>query len=155
MKSLIEAKSKSLLCPRCRLPLRGHESLCPACGKRVFFPEWLLAVFLIAIALLVGVGVFAAGYIKAAADRSGVRPMDAYTATKQFVLRHPAVKAPAEFAPFQDTVLEPWGPRRWRITGRAATRDKSGSAIQVMYTCIVGRESENWVLEDITVELLK
>lgn len=110
---------------------------------------------MIGLAVMVGVGIFAAGHLKAVAERSAVRQPDAYTAAKAFVLKHPAVKSHTLFSPLKDTLLEPWGPRRWRVTGRAETRDSSGSVTHVVYTCVVGRDSDKWVLEDISVQLQK
>jgi hypothetical protein len=135
--------------------LFGHESRCPACQKRVFFPEWFVGAVLIGITFLVVVGILAAGQLKTAADRSITRPQDAYAAAKEFVLQQPGVKAPAFFAPISDVVLEQWGPRKYRVSGRAEARDEAGRAVNLLYTCILERDRQDWALQDISVQLSK
>ncbi len=59
-------------CPRCKVPLHGHEQFCPACGaKQIVRPEYRdiqvpkappvnIVPFLVAFAIIVVIGVFAA-----------------------------------------------------------------------------------------------
>lgn len=121
----------------------------------MFVPEGLLAAVLIGLALVAGIGILAAGQAKTKADRTIVQTSDAYEAAKRFVLGRPGVKEPVVFAPLQDSVLESWGPHRWRVAGRAEAQDESDVTVQVLYTCVVEREGNRWMLEDISVQLLK
>jgi hypothetical protein len=151
----LENSRLKLVCPRCALPLRGDETKCPACGKRVSLPESMLVVVLIVVAALAGGGILAAGRIRNGVERAATRPEDAYAAAQGFVLRQPSVRQPAVFAPVDETVIEKWGPAKYRVTGRAQVRDETGRPVKMVYSCVVERDVSAWALEDMSVQVSK
>jgi hypothetical protein len=134
------------------MPLRGYESRCPACGKRVSIPEWLLVLVLVVIAGLLGGGILAAGHVRYGTGRGIGRSEPVYTAARGFVMKQPGMQN-ATFAPAGETEIEQWGPVTYRVAGRAWTRDARGKAAQLLYTCLIERERSTWMLREISLQV--
>jgi hypothetical protein len=41
------------------------------------------------------------------------------------------------------------------VSGRAEARDEAGRAVNLLYTCILERDRQDWALQDISVQLSK
>ena len=139
MAQALEDSTGKLSCPGCSLSLTGYESRCPACGKPLSLPAWLRVVLLTSVAAVACGGILAAGHIKNGKGRPSARPEDAYAAAREFVLKQPGIKVPLQFAPLGDTVVDPLGPGKYRVSGRAEARDASGQSVRLMYSCLVER----------------
>ena len=150
-----ETGAISIPCQRCRAPLLGHESKCPACRKRLLPPDWILPLAGFLVTALVGLGILASRDLKQMADAGTGTAEEVYAAAQTFVEQHDSVHGAATFDRLSQTEVERWRGRRWRVAGNATTRDTSGTPVRLLYSCVMVQDRGGWSLQEIRIETIR
>ena len=108
------------------------------------------AVVLVA---LLGLALWGSGKIKSRLARSEVRPADAYKAAMAFVGKNPSMRGAVTFSKLDETLVERWDVRRWRVAGFADMQPQPGVKTHVLYNCVLEYNgSDHWAIEDMQFE---
>jgi hypothetical protein len=119
--------------------------------------------FPIRLAVAAGVGVFVvllfgfiwySARIKNKVDREEVTAQDVLKATQELVAKSPSVHDPINFSNAEQTRVERWTNRRWRVSGFVDTRP-SGVKVRTLYFAVIQRNGPSWNLEDLQLQSME
>ena len=145
----------SIPCPGCSIPLRGDESRCPVCRKRLLPPDWILPLAGFLVAVLAGVAILTSRELKTIVDAGRGTPEEACAVAQTFVERQPAVYGSPTFEPLPAVEVQRWRGNRWRVAGQAASRDASGAPVRLLYSCVLSQDRSHWALEEIRIDTIR
>ena len=145
----------SISCPCCGLPLRGDESRCPVCRKRLLLPDWILLLAGFLAAALSGIGILASRELKTIVDARAGTPEEAYAVAQKYVERQPALQGSTTFEQLPAVEVQRWRGHRWRVAGQAASRDASGAPVRLLYSCVLSQDRRQWALEEIRIDTIR
>ena len=84
---------------------------------------------------------------------SHTTPKDAYSAAVTYLEKTPEFRGVSDFSREKDSVIERWGPARYRIAGFADLDRQAGSRIRDYYSCVLHYTGQNgWEVEDLHFE---
>lgn len=82
-------------------------------------------------------------------------PADAYRAALTYVGSAPNMHG-ASFTPQQESVVERWGPTRWRVSGYADAQPSPGAKVHAYYSCVLHYAGQaRWEVEDLHFERIQ
>ena len=144
-----------IFCPACEIALPDKTVRCPMCQRRMHMPERLAvgAVALVAV-LLCGL-LWGSGRIKNKVDRWEVSNEDALQAAQSLVATNPAVHNPVGFSGLDQTTVEHWDGRRWRVSGYVDTRPKPGVKVRTLYFAVLVNSGKTWNMEDLQLQSME
>jgi hypothetical protein len=83
-------------------------------------------------------------------------PADAYSAAVTYLRKTPEFKGAISFSKQKDSVIERWGPMRYRVAGYVDLQPKPGSRIHNYYSCVLHYTGQNgWEVEDLHFERVR
>jgi hypothetical protein len=126
------------------------------CQRNLALPVRLLAGggVLLLLVLLLGF-LWASGRLKNRVDRWQVSSQDVLKATQELVARNPSVHNPISFSGIDQTTVEHWDGRRWRVSGYVDTRPKAGVKVRTLYFAVVQHNGKVWDLEDLQLQSME
>ena len=117
----------------------------------------------ISVATLILILIFAVGWVAVTAHRiesiafwRDTDAASAYRAARKYLESAEAARGACNFSPQAETVVERWGPGRWRVAGSVDTQPAPGSRVHTLYSCVLhynGRD--RWEVEDLQFERLE
>ena len=113
-----------IFCRHCEIALTNDTLQCPMCGRdlRVGLRRVLIGGGILMFCLILGAVLWGSGRIKNRVQRWEISNEDVLTAAKKLVSANPAVRNPVGFSGEDQTTVEHWDGRRWRVSGYIDTR---------------------------------
>ena len=143
-------------CRSCEIALPDGTKRCPMCQRNLVLPVPLIAgagaVFL--LLLLVGF-IWSTSRLKNQVDRRQVSSQEVLTATQALVAKNPSVRNPINFSTIDQTTVEHWDGRRWRVSGYVDTRPQPGVKVRTLYFAVVQHNGTAWDLEDLQLQSME
>ena len=147
-------------CPDCSVRLTSGTVRCPVC-KRILSKTTVARR--VGVALLVAATLILVGVIALSSHRIETRllwgtttPADAYKAAQLYLRDVPDLRGASNFSNLRDSVVERWGPTRWRVSGSVDTEAAPGTPVHTFYACVMHYDGQSkWVVEDLTFQRLK
>jgi hypothetical protein len=125
------------------------------CQRNLRFPvKLLIAGALVAFALF-GMFLLSSGKLKNRVDRYQYSSEDVVKATQSLVAQNPTVRNPVGFSTIEQTTVEHWDLRRWRVSGFIDTRPQPGVRIRTLYFAVVLNNGKGWNLEDLQLQSME
>jgi hypothetical protein len=106
------------------------------------------------LALLGGL-LWGSGRIKNRLERSQVSSEDVLKATQSLVASSPAVHNPVGFSGIDQSTVEHWDGRRWRVSGYVDTRPQPGVKVRTLYFAVLLKNGTTWNLEDLQLQSME
>lgn len=143
-------------CPSCQIGLADTLERCPLCQRlvgRTLRKRQLLLFFGFSLVLLVLAGLVASSKLQKMVLRAHATPADAYTAAVAYLKKTPEFHEADGFSKQKETVIERWGPTRYRIAGYVVLHRNPGTQTHNYYSCVLSYTGRNgWQVEDFHVE---
>ena len=93
--------------------------------------------------------------IKNRVDRRDVSSQDVLTATEELVTKSGNVSNPISFSSLDQTTVEHWSNRRWRVSGYVDTRPQPGVKVRTLYFAVIQQNEQAWKLEDLQLQSME
>ncbi len=146
-----------IFCRNCEIALTNDTLQCPMCGRnvRVGLRRTLIGGGVLAFCLILGLGLWGSGRIKARVQRWEVSNEEVLKAAQKLVSTNPAVHNPVGFSGVDQTTVEHWDGRRWRVSGYIDTRPEPGVKMRTLYFAVLLNNGANWNLEDLQLQRME
>jgi hypothetical protein len=86
------------------------------------------------------------------ATRWEVRNADVLKVAKSLIASNPALRNAVAFSSADQTTVEHWDGRRWRVSGYVDTRPTSGTKVRTLYFVVLQNNGKTWDLEDLQLQ---
>jgi hypothetical protein len=93
--------------------------------------------------------------IKNSVDRRPVSSRDVLNATQELVSRSGNVNDLISFSSLDQTTVEHWSNRRWRVSGYVDRRPQPGVKVRTLYFAVVQQAGQSWKLEDLQLQSME
>jgi hypothetical protein len=144
-----------IFCRVCEIALPDHTVRCPMCQRHLRWPVRLVAVVVVLVCVLLGGLLWGSGRIKNKVDRWEFSSEDVMKVAQTLVATNPAVRNPVSFSGIDQTTVEHWDGRRWRVSGYVDTRPRPGVKVRTLYFAVLLSNGKNWVLEDLQLQSME
>jgi hypothetical protein len=126
------------------------------CHRNLRFPTRLVvaASVLMAFAVL-GLVLWGSGRIKNRVDRYQFTSQEVLDATQSLVAQSPTVHNPVGFSTIDQTTVEHWDGRRWRVSGYIDSKPEPGVRMRTLYFAVVLNNGKDWGLEDLQLQSME
>ena len=125
------------------------------CQRNLRLPVALIAVGGVLFFALIGGLLWGSGRIKNRLERWQVSSEDVLKATQSLVAGNPAVHNPVGFSGIDQTTVEHWDGRRWRVSGYVDTRPQPGVTVRTLYFAVLLKNGKTWNLEDLQLQSME
>ena len=102
-----------------------------------------------------GVLLWGSGRIKNRVERWQVSNEDVLNAAQTLIASNPAVRNPVGFSGIDQTTVEHWDGRRWRVSGYIDTRPQPGVKVRTLYFAVLLHNGKTWNLEDLQLQSME
>ena len=144
-----------IVCPSCEIALPDGTNRCPMCQRNLRVPTFLIiGGVLLAFGLLGGL-LWSSGKIKNRLDRGTVSADEVLKAAQALVAKNPAVRNPVGFSAIDQTTVEHWDGRRWRVSGYIDTRPQPNVKVRTLYFAVLLNNGKSWDLEDLQLQSME
>jgi hypothetical protein len=144
-----------IFCRSCDIALPDGTARCPMCQRNLRLPVKLIAGGVVLLCVLMGVLLWGSGRLKNRVDRWQVSSEDARQAAQKLVATNPAVHNPVGFSGMDQTTVEHWDGRRWRVSGYFDTRPQPGVKVRTLYFAVLLHDGKIWNLEDLQLQSME
>jgi hypothetical protein len=143
-----------IFCRSCDIALASDARHCPRCGRdlRVRLRRTLLFAGAVFFGLILGIGLWKSGSIKARVQHWETSDAEVLKAAQQLVSTNAAVRNPGGFSGIDQTTVEHWDGRRWRVSGYVDTQPEPGLKLRTLYFVVLVNNGTNWHLEDLQLQ---
>ena len=126
------------------------------CQRNLELPVRLMLVggVLLAFAVL-GLFLWGSGRLKNRVDRSQFSSEDVLKAGAIPGLAEPDGAQPDRIQHAEQTTVEHWDGRRWRVSGFIDTRPQPGIKVRTLYFAVVLSNGKGWELEDLQLQSME
>jgi len=125
------------------------------CQRNLRFPRWLVAGGAILAFVILGLFLSGSGRLKNRVDRYEFTSEDVLKAAQSLVAQSPTVRNPVGYSSIDQTTVEHWNGRRWRVSGFIDTRPQPGTKVRTLYFAVVLNNGRNWNLEDLQLQSME
>ena len=126
------------------------------CQRNLAMPVRLMVAAGATLMVLIIFGfLWGSGRLKNRVDRRQVSPQEVLTATQTLVAKNPTVQNPVNFSSIDQTTVEHWDGRRWRVSGYVDTRPQPGVKVRTLYFAVVQHNGATWDLEDLQLQSME
>jgi hypothetical protein len=144
-----------IVCRSCEIALPDGTKRCPMCQRNLMFPRLLVIGGILVAFGLLGVFLWGSGKLKNRIDRDQYSSEEVLKATQSLVVQNPAVRNPVGFSTIEQTTVEHWDGRRWRVSGYIDRRPGPGVKVRTLYFAVVLSNGKNWNLEDLQLQSME
>ena len=146
-----------IFCRHCEIALTDDTLQCPMCGRdtRLSVKKVVIAGGLFGLCVLLGGVLLFSGKIKARAQTSEISAADVLKTAQRLVSENPAVRNPIRFSSADQTTVEHWDGRRWRVSGYVDTKPGHGAKVRTLYFAVLLNNGTNWNLEDLQLQSME
>jgi hypothetical protein len=126
------------------------------CQRLIGLPVRLLtaAAVLGFVALLFGF-IWYSARLKNSVDRRMVSRQDVLNAAQDLLVKGASVTNPISFSGLDQTTVEHWSNRRWRVSGYVDTRPQPGVKVRTLYFAVLQQNEQAWKLEDLQLQSME
>jgi hypothetical protein len=115
-----------------------------------------LIVLIMMPLLVVGLVAIASRRIESKVLWRNTTSQDAFSAALQFVRSSPGMRGASNFSQQQNSVVERWGPTRWRVAGYVDIQPAPGAKVRTLYSCVLHYDGQaRWAVEDFHFERIE
>jgi hypothetical protein len=125
------------------------------CHRNLRLPVRLITGGVLLLCVLLGLMLWGSGRLKNRLDRLQVSNEDVFRAAQSLVATNPAVRDPVGFSGIDQTTVEHWEGRRWRVSGYFDTRPQTGVKVRTLYFAVLLRNGNTWNLEDLQLQSME
>jgi len=126
------------------------------CQRYVGLPiRLLIAAGVLGFLLMLFAFIWYSGRIKNRVDRQEISMQDVLTATQELVAKNPVVHNPVSFSSPDQTTVEHWTGRRWRVSGYVDTKPLPDVKVRTLYFAVIQQNGANWNLEDLQLQSME
>jgi hypothetical protein len=126
------------------------------CQRLIGWPvRLLIAAGVLSFAVLLFSFIWYSGRIKNRVDRRTASAQDVLTATEELVTKSGNVNNPISFSKLDQTTVEHWSNRRWRVSGYVDTRPQPGVKVRTLYFAVIQENEDAWKLEDLQLQSME
>jgi hypothetical protein len=126
------------------------------CQRNLRLPvAWIVASVVLLCALMMGVLLWGSGRLKNRVERWQISNADVLKAAQSLVAGNPAVRNPVGFSGADQTTVEHWDGRRWRVSGYFDTRPQPGVKVRTLYFAVLLHDGKTWSLEDLQLQSME
>jgi hypothetical protein len=144
-----------IFCRSCEIALPDGTHHCPMCQRNLRLPVALIAAGGVLFFALIGGLLWGSGRIKNRLERWEVSSEDVVKATQSLVASNPAVHNPVGFSGIDQTTVEHWDGRRWRVSGYVDSSPQPGMKVRTLYFAVLLRNGKTWNLEDLQLQSME
>ena len=146
-----------IFCRHCEIALTNDTLKCPMCGRNVRYRLRLTLIVggVLLLCVLLGAGLKYAGRFKARLQGDAISDEEVLKEAKRLVSANPAVHNPVGFSGIDQTTVEHWDGRRWRVSGYVDTRPEPGVKVRTLYFAVLLNNGTNWNLEDLQLQSME
>jgi hypothetical protein len=102
-----------------------------------------------------GLVLWGSGRLKNRVDRWQVSNEDALKAAQSLVAANPSVHNPVGFSAIDQTTVEHWDGRRWRVSGYIDSRPQPGVKVRTLYFAVLLNNGKTWDVEDLQLQSME
>ena len=95
------------------------------------------------------------GRLKNRVDRYQFSSQEVLDATQSLVAQSPTVHNPVGFSTMDQTTVEHWDGRRWRVSGYIDSKPEPGVRLRTLYFAVVLNNGKDWGLEDLQLQSME
>ena len=95
------------------------------------------------------------GRLKNRVDDWEVSAAEVQTVAQSLVKNSPDVRNPVGFSGADQTKVERWDGRRWRVSGYVDTRPQAGGIVRTLYFAVLLHSGTDWRLEDLQLQSME
>ena len=144
-----------IFCRSCELALPDGTARCPMCQRNLRFPVALVAGGALLVFAVLGLLLWGSGRLKTRVERFQFSSQEVLQAAQSLVARNPAVRNPVGYSTIDQTTVEHWDGRRWRVSGYIDTRPQPGVKVRTLYFAVVLNNGKSWDLEDLQLQSME
>ncbi|MCU1237713.1 MAG: hypothetical protein JWP63_5680 [Candidatus Solibacter sp.] len=145
-----------IFCHSCEIALPDGTSRCPMCQRNLRFPAKLvIGGAALTVFALVSLFLWITPRVKNRIDRSQFSSEEVLQAAQSLVKGNPAVRNPVGFSTMDQTTVEHWDGRRWRVSGYIDSRPQPGVKVRTLYFAVVLNNGRDWDLEDLQLQSME
>ena len=144
-----------IFCRVCEIALPDQTVRCPMCQRHLRVPVTLITGCVVLFCALLGGLLWGSGRLKNRVERWEVASEDVLKAAQSLVVSNPALRNPVSFSGIDQTVVEHWDGRRWRVSGYVDTRPQPGVKVRTLYFAVLLRTGKAWQMEDLQLQSME
>ena len=145
-----------IFCRACEIALPDGTRRCPMCQRNLHWPVTILAGGgVVLLVVFFAVLLWGSGRLKNRVDHWDVSVEEVQKATQSLVASSPEVHNPVGFSGIDQTTVEHWDGRRWRVSGYVDTKPQTGVKVRTLYFAVVQYTGKNWDLEDLQLQSME
>ena len=144
-----------IFCRSCDIALPDGTVRCPKCQRNLHLPVALMTTCAVLFCALLGYLLWDSGRLKIRVDRLATSNEDVLKAAQSLVSKNPAVRNPVSFSSIDQTTVEHWDGRRWRVSGYVDTRPQPGVKVRTLYFAVLLNNGKTWDLEDLQLQSME
>ena len=143
-------------CHSCEIALPDGTIRCPMCQRNLKIPPGLIVGGILLAFVFLGGLLWASGKIKTkVVNRFQASTEEVLKAAQNLVVQNPAVRNPVGFSALDQTTVEHWDGRRWRVAGYVDTRPAPGVKVRTLYFAVMLNNGQAWGLEDLQLQSME
>jgi len=125
-----------------------HRNL--AVPVRLMIGGGILALVMVLVGFL-----WISGRLKNRVDRWEASPAEVLAAAQDMVAKNPSVRNPVSFSKIDQTTVEHWDGRRWRVSGYVDTSPQPGVKVRTLYFAVMRHNGTTWNMEDLQLQSME
>ena len=125
------------------------------CQRNLRMPVRLAVGAAILFCILLGGLLWGSGRIKNKVVIWETSRADVLKVAQTLVAASPAVQNPVGFSGLDQTTVERWDGRRWRVSGYVDTRPQPGVKVRTLYFAVLLSDGKSWGLEDLQLQCME
>jgi hypothetical protein len=125
------------------------------CQRNPRVPVGLIVGAVVLLCILMGAMLWGSGRLKNRVERWQVSNEDVFKAAQNLVASNPGVRNPVGFSAMDQTTVEQWDGRRWRVSGYFDTRPQPGVRVRTLYFAVLLNDGKTWNLEDLQLQSME
>jgi hypothetical protein len=141
-----------IFCRACEIGLPDQTVRCPMCQRHLRLPVRLITAGAALFCVLLSGLLWGPGRLANRAARWEVRNEDVLRVAQSLIAGNPALRNPVGFSAADQTTVEHWDGRRWRVSGYVDTRPPSGVKVRTLYFVVLQNNGKTWDLEDLQLQ---
>lgn len=149
------SRIRVIFCRVCEIALPDKTVRCPMCQRHLRAPVALVSVGLVLVCVLLSGLLWGSGRLKNKVEGWEVSREDVLKTVQSLVATNPAVHNPVAFSGSDQTLVEHWDGRRWRVSGYVDTRPQPGVKVRTLYFAVLLENGKTWELEDLQLQSME
>lgn len=145
-------EDRVIFCRACEIALPDQTVRCPRCRRNLRLPGRLITAAAVLFCVVLAGLLWGSGRLVNRASRWEVRNEDVLRVARSLLAGNPALRNAVGFSGADQTIVEHWDGRRWRVSGYVDTRPPSGVKVRTLYFVVLQNNGKTWDLEDLQLQ---